>query len=48
MKGVYRHCSEKHPHRYLTEFDFGTATAFGLSLTLAIRQTARCSGASTV
>jgi hypothetical protein len=22
MKGVYRHCSEKHPHRYLAEFDF--------------------------
>jgi transposase-like protein len=22
MKGVYRHCSEKHLHRYLNEFDF--------------------------
>jgi transposase-like protein len=22
MKGVYQHCSEKHLHRYLTEFDF--------------------------
>jgi hypothetical protein len=22
MKGVYRHCSEKHLHRYLAEFDF--------------------------
>jgi ISXO2-like transposase domain len=22
MKGVYRHCSEKHLHRYLSEFDF--------------------------
>jgi hypothetical protein len=23
MKGVYQHCSEKHLHRYLSEFDFG-------------------------
>lgn len=22
MKGVYQHCSEKHPHRYVAEFDF--------------------------
>jgi hypothetical protein len=22
MKGVYQHCSEKHLHRYLREFDF--------------------------
>ena len=22
MKGVYRHCGEKHLHRYLAEFDF--------------------------
>ena len=22
MKGVYQHCSEKHLHRYLCEFDF--------------------------
>ena len=22
MKGVYQHCSEKHLHRYLVEFDF--------------------------
>jgi hypothetical protein len=22
MKGVYQHCSEKHLHRYLDEFDF--------------------------
>lgn len=22
MKGVYEHCSEKHLHRYLAEFDF--------------------------
>lgn len=22
MKGVYQHCSEKHLHRYVAEFDF--------------------------
>jgi hypothetical protein len=22
MKGTYQHCSEKHLHRYLVEFDF--------------------------
>ena len=22
MKGVYQHCSKKHLHRYLAEFDF--------------------------
>jgi hypothetical protein len=22
MRGTYQHCSEKHLHRYLTEFDF--------------------------
>jgi hypothetical protein len=22
MRGVYQHCSEKHLHRYLAEFDF--------------------------
>ena len=22
MKGVYQHCSSKHLHRYLAEFDF--------------------------
>ena len=22
MKGVYQHCSEKHLHRYMAEFDF--------------------------
>jgi hypothetical protein len=22
MKGVYQHCSERHLHRYVAEFDF--------------------------
>jgi len=33
MKGVYQHCSEKHLHRYLSEFDFrySNRVAFGIS-----------------
>lgn len=32
MKGVYQHCSEKHLHRYLAEFDYrhNTRTALGM------------------
>jgi hypothetical protein len=32
MKGVYQHCSEKHLHRYLAEFDFrySNRTALGV------------------
>ncbi|WGJ14081.1 IS1595 family transposase [Methylocapsa sp. D3K7] len=32
MKGVYQHCSEKHLHRYLSEFDFryNNRTALGV------------------
>jgi transposase-like protein len=32
MKGVYQHCSEKHLHRYLAEFDFryNRRSAFGI------------------
>jgi transposase-like protein len=33
MKGVYQHCSEKHLHRYLSEFDFrhSNRTALGVN-----------------
>jgi hypothetical protein len=33
MKGVYQHCSEKHLHRYLAEFDFryNNRVAHGMS-----------------
>ena len=33
MKGVYQHCSEKHLHRYLAEFDFryNNRTALGVN-----------------
>ena len=32
MRGVYQHCSEKHLHRYLAEFDFryNNRTALGV------------------
>jgi transposase-like protein len=30
MKGVYQHCSEKHLHRYLAEFDFRYSNRVGL------------------
>ena len=33
MKGVYQHCSEKHLHRYLSEFEyrFNNRTALGVN-----------------
>lgn len=31
MKGIYQHCSEKHLHRYLAEFDFVTTIASALA-----------------
>ncbi|MEO7655607.1 MAG: IS1595 family transposase [Sphingomicrobium sp.] len=30
MKGVYQHCSEKHLHRYVAEFDFRYSNRIGL------------------
>ena len=30
MRGVYQHCSEKHLHRYLAEFDFRYSNRIGL------------------
>ena len=32
MKGVYQHCSEKHLHRYLAEFDFRYSNRFALGV----------------
>jgi hypothetical protein len=33
MRGTYQHCSEKHLHRYLAEFDFryNNRTALGVN-----------------
>jgi ISXO2-like transposase domain len=32
MKGVYQHCSEKHLHRYLSEFDFRHSNRVALGI----------------
>jgi len=32
MKGVYQHCSEKHLHRYLSEFDFRYSNRIALGI----------------
>jgi transposase-like protein len=37
MKGVYQHCSEKHLHRYLAEFDFRYSNRIKLGFTDAMR-----------
>jgi transposase-like protein len=37
MKGVYQHCSEKHLHRYLSEFDFRYSNRVRLGYSDAMR-----------
>jgi hypothetical protein len=37
MKGVYQHCSEKHLHRYLAEFDFRYSNRIKLGVNDAMR-----------
>jgi transposase-like protein len=37
MKGVYQHCSEKHLHRYLAEFDFRYSNRIALGIDDAMR-----------
>jgi transposase-like protein len=37
MKGVYQHCSEKHLHRYLSEFDFRYSNRVRLGVSDAMR-----------
>ncbi len=39
MKGVYQHCSEKHLHRYLAEFDFRYSNRIALGVDDQIRAT---------
>jgi transposase-like protein len=43
MKGVYQHCSEKHLHRYLAEFDF----RYSNRVTLGVNDAARAGRALT-
>jgi transposase-like protein len=44
MKGVYQHCSEKHLHRYLAEFDFRYNTRAKLGFNDLMRAEALASG----
>ena len=37
MKGVYQHCSEKHLHRYLAEFDFRYSNRVALGVNDEVR-----------
>lgn len=41
MKSVYQHCSEKHLHHYLSEFDFHYTNR----IRLGVDDTARADGA---
>ncbi len=45
MRGVYQHCSEKHLHRYLSEFDFRHNTRTKLGFTDAMRAKLAVQGA---
>ena len=44
MKGVYQHCSEKHLHRYLAEFDFRYSNRVALGVDDVERTDARVKG----
>lgn len=45
MKGVYQHCSEKHLHRYLAEFDFRYSNRAKLGVDDAMRTLTALKGA---
>jgi hypothetical protein len=44
MKGVYQHCSEKHLHRYLAEFDFRYSNRVALGVDDPTRATRALKG----
>ncbi len=46
MKGVYQHCSEKHLHRYLSEFDFRYSNRVALGVHDGERRTLAIKGAA--
>jgi transposase-like protein len=46
MKGIYQHCSEKHLHRYLAEYDFRYNHRAGLGINDAERAFAAVKGAA--
>ena len=45
MKGVYQHCSEKHLHRYLSEFDFRYSNRVALGVDDELRTARALKGA---
>jgi transposase-like protein len=45
MKGIYQHCSEKHLHRYLAEFDFRYSNRMALGIHDAERASRALKGA---
>ena len=46
MKGVYQHCSEKHLHRYLSEFDFRYSNRSALEIDDTMRAEIAVKGAA--
>jgi hypothetical protein len=44
MKGIYQHCSEKHLHRYLAEFDFRYSNRAKLGVDDPLRATRALQG----
>ena len=44
MTGVYQHCSEKHLHRYLAEFDFRYSNRARLGIDDSARATLALKG----
>jgi hypothetical protein len=46
MKGIYQHCSEKHLHRYLAEFDFRYSHRVKLGYSDEMRAVIAIKGAS--
>ena len=46
MKGIYQHCSEKHLHRYLSEFDFRYSNRIALGVTDGARADLAVKGAA--
>ena len=44
MKGIYQHCSERHLHRYVAEFDFRYNNRSALGVEDAERATAALKG----
>jgi hypothetical protein len=46
MKGIYQHCSEKHLHRYLSEYDFRYSNRIALRVDYPMRHDRALEGIS--